>query len=104
MKCQQAFDLLCFARVVGHLICRQPVFSEPHVEQKGRNEPCEVEDVLLDGNAATESRCAYPHRGLGIGKQEETIGEKEIECKAAWHQNPNRPPKGTLRDAYFLAR
>src|SRR5580704_1450659 len=44
-----------------------------------------------------------PKSSPGIGKQEKMTGKKEVESKAGRHQNPNRPPKGTLRDAYSLA-
>src|SRR5580700_7355989 len=103
MKLQQAAHAPGFARVVRHVVGRQPELAEPYVQKKNCEKASQIESVLFDGNRPAERWSADAQGRSNVGIVEEPLCEDEIEQAAQRDENDDGPPESALRDFQFLA-
>src|SRR5579864_8542676 len=98
MKLQQATHPPGFARVIKHVVRRQPVLAEPYVQKKNSEKASQVERVLFDWNGPAERWRANAQGRSNVGIVEEPLCEHEIEQAAERDENNEGPPESALRD------
>src|SRR5215813_62464 len=98
MEFQQFRQDLCLAAIVMDRICRQPKFAQPDIEQQNRDEPREVENVLLNGYTMAQGGSENSQRGPRVRKTEKPLRDDYIQKAPNRNQYADCPPEGTLRD------
>src|ERR1039458_4058816 len=104
MKLQKAAHLSGFARVIRHVVGRQPELAQPDVQEQIGQKTSEIKNVLFDGNALAERERLDAQGCARVLIVEEPLGEDEVEHAAQRDQNGQGPPEGALRDVQSLAR
>ena len=87
MKLQQAANLLSFARIVNHVVGRQPEFSQPNIEKKNRKKAGEIENVLFHRNRPAQRRSMNTQGCAMVGIVEEPLRENKIEQESQRNQD-----------------
>src|SRR5262249_21875116 len=104
MQPQQTIKVDPLFIIVRNGIGSQPVFIQPDIEQQHFQKACEIEDIFFNWHTTAERRGLDTKRRLHIRKVEKELCKEKIERSSQRKEDPDRPPKGFLRDLNSLMR
>jgi hypothetical protein len=93
MKTDDARYALGRGLVVGHVVCRYPIFIAPNVTQQHQHEAGEIEDEFLDWNRSTHGGYLATERGRFIWENEESVAKEQVEHETEWREHRDGSPK-----------
>src|SRR5271170_7682547 len=104
MKLQQANHFPGFARVINHVVGRQPELAKPNIQKKDCEKASEIEDIFFQRNPAAKRGSKNAQGCAAVGIVEEPLSENKIEEETQRDKKSEGPKESTPRDVQSLAR